>query len=140
MLLRKEESDAQGQQLPALWEIKGNPFDDTSSRVETKHPLVFSYLCQGVVVRHPLVGLLDQLTVHLILELRMRQAHLQGILGQRGVVINRGRLHQHVDEELTGLQRKEQLHLSTGRGRYKRTPSSVCGLKLTCWSSRASDV
>lgn len=130
--MRKEESDAQRQQLPALWEIKGNPFDDTSSSVEIKHPLVFSYLCQGVVVRHPLVGLLDQLTVHLILELRMRQAHLQGILGQRGVVINRGRLHQHVDEELTGLQRKDQLHLSTDRGRCKRTSGSVCGLKLTC--------
>lgn len=33
-------------------------------------------------MRHPLVGLLDELTVHLILELRVRQAHLQGILGQ----------------------------------------------------------
>lgn len=55
-------------------------------------------------MRRPLVGLLDELTVHLILELRVRQAHLQSILSQRGVVINRGRLHQHVDEELTGLR------------------------------------
>lgn len=54
-------------------------------------------------MRRPLVGLLDQLTVHLILELRVRQAHLQSILSQRGVVIHGGRLHQHVDEELTGL-------------------------------------
>lgn len=57
-------------------------------------------------MRRPLVGLLDELTVHLILELRVRQAHLQSILSQRGVVINRGRLQQHVDEELTRLQEK----------------------------------
>lgn len=53
----------------------------------------------------PPVGLLDKLTVHFILELRVRQAHLQSILGQRGVVVDRRRLDQHVDEELTGLQR-----------------------------------
>lgn len=53
----------------------------------------------------PLVGLLDELTVHFVLELRVRQAHLQGILGQRGVVIHGWRLNQHVDEELTGLRR-----------------------------------
>lgn len=28
MLLRKEESDTQRQQLPALWEMKENPFYD----------------------------------------------------------------------------------------------------------------
>lgn len=55
-------------------------------------------------MRRPLVGLLDELTVHLILELWVSQAHLQSILSQRGVVINRGRLHQHVDEELAGLR------------------------------------
>lgn len=83
MLLGKEESDAQGQQLPALREMKDNPFYDKSSGVEIKpHTCGLPYLCQGVVVRHPLVGLLDELTVHLILELRVRQAHLQGILGQ----------------------------------------------------------
>lgn len=83
MLLGKEESDAQGQQLPALQGIKDNPFYDKSSGVETKqHTCGFPYLRQGVVVRHPLVGLLDELTVHLILELRVRQAHLQCILGQ----------------------------------------------------------
>lgn len=36
----------------------------------------------------------------------MRQAHLQSTLSQGGVVINRGRLHQHVDEELTRLRGK----------------------------------
>lgn len=118
MLLGEEESDAQGQQLPALQEIKDNPFYDKSSGVEIEpHTCRFPYLRQGVVVRHPLVGLLDELTVHLVLELRVRQAHLQGILGQGGVVINRGRLHQHVDEELTGLRGKVQLHVSASRGR-----------------------
>lgn len=77
-------------------------------------------------MRRPLVGLLDELTVHLILELRVRQAHLQSILSQRGVVIHRGRLHQHVDEELTGLREQGQLHISTSRGRHKRTVIRVC--------------
>lgn len=48
----------------------------------------------------PAIGLLDQLTVHFILELGVRQAHLQCILGQRGVVVDGRRLHQHIDEEL----------------------------------------
>lgn len=65
-----------------------------------------AYLCEGVVVRRPAVGLLDKLTEHFILQLRVGQAHLQSILGQRGVVIDRWRLNQHVDEELTGLQRR----------------------------------
>lgn len=77
-------------------------------------------------MRRPLVGLLDELTVHLILELRVRQAHLQSILSQRGVVINRGRLHQHVDEELTGLRGKGPLHLATSRGRHKRAFICAC--------------
>lgn len=64
-------------------------------------------LCEGVVVWCPPVGLLDKLTVHFILQLRVGQAHLQSVLGQRGVVIDRWRLNQHVDEELTGLQRRE---------------------------------
>lgn len=63
--------------------LKTIHFFDKSSAVEIKHHTCgLPYLCQGVVVRHPLVGLLDKLTVHLILELRVRQAHLQGILGQ----------------------------------------------------------
>lgn len=64
-------------------------------------------LCEGVVVWRPAVGLLDKLTVHFILQLRVGQAHLQSILGQRGVVIHGWRLDQHVDEELAGLQRKK---------------------------------
>lgn len=39
-------------------------------------------LCEGVVVWRPAVGLLDELTVHFILQLRVGQAHLQSILGQ----------------------------------------------------------
>lgn len=60
-------------------------------------------LCEGVVVWRPPVGLLDELTVHLVLQLRVGQAHLQSSLGQRGVVVDRRRLDQHVDEELTRL-------------------------------------
>lgn len=67
-----------------------------------------SDLREGVVVRRPLVGLLDELTVHLILQLRVSQAHLQSILGQRRVVVDGWRLDQHVDEELTGLRRKDE--------------------------------
>lgn len=63
-------------------------------------------LREGVVMWRSAVGLLDQLTVHLVLQLRVRQAHLQCILGQRGVVVDRRGLNQHVDEELTGLQRR----------------------------------
>lgn len=55
-------------------------------------------------MRRPTVGLLDQLTVHFTLELWVCQAHLQCILGKRGVVVDGWRLHQHVDEELTGLR------------------------------------
>lgn len=36
MLLRKKESDTQRQQLPALWEMKENPFYDKASGVEIK--------------------------------------------------------------------------------------------------------
>ena len=53
----------------------------------------------------PPLRLFDQLTVHLVLQLRVRQAHLQCILGQRGVVVDGGGLHQDVDEELAGLGR-----------------------------------
>lgn len=48
-------------------------------------------LCEGVVVWRPAVSLFDELTVHFILQLRVGQAHLQSILGQRSVVIDRGR-------------------------------------------------
>lgn len=58
-------------------------------------------------MRRAAVGLPDELTVHFVLQLRVGQAHLQSILGQRGVIIDRRRLDQHVDEELTGLQREE---------------------------------
>lgn len=60
-------------------------------------------------MRRPAVRLLDELTEYFILELRVRQAHLQCILGQRGVVVDGRRLHQHVDEELTGLQKSRRL-------------------------------
>lgn len=56
-------------------------------------------------MQHPVVSLLNKLTVHFILELWMCQTHLQCILGQRGVVIDGWRLYQHVDEKLTGLRR-----------------------------------
>lgn len=62
-------------------------------------------LGQGVVVRRPAIGLLDQLAVHLVLQLRVGQTHLQSILGQRCVVINGRGLDQNVDKKLTGLQR-----------------------------------
>lgn len=86
--------------------MKERPFYGKSLGRGTTTTSALAHLRQGVVVWRPLVGLLDELTVHLILELRVRQAHLQSILSQRGVVIHRGRLHQHVDEELTGLREK----------------------------------
>lgn len=57
-----------------------------------------TYLSEGVVVWRASVGLLDQLTVHLVLELGVRQAHLQCILGKGCVVVDGGRLYQHIDE------------------------------------------
>lgn len=54
----------------------------------------------------PAVRLFDELAVHFVLQLWVSQAHLQSILGQRSVVINRWRLHQHIDEQLTGLHGK----------------------------------
>lgn len=80
-------------------------------------------LYQGVVVWRPAVGLLDQLTVHFILELRVGQAHLQCILGQRGVVVNGRRLHQHVDEELTGLRRRKRWGVGGGIVSSASTPA-----------------
>lgn len=58
-------------------------------------------------MRHPAIGLLDQLAVHFVLQLWVGQTHLQSILGQGCVVINRRRLNQHIDEQLTGLQGSE---------------------------------
>lgn len=121
VLLREKESDTQRQQLPALWESREHPFYDQPPGVDNKTTSCCARLRQGVVVRRPLVGLLDELTVHLILELRVRQAHLQSVLSQRGVVIHGGRLHQHVDEELAGLREKGRLHLAASRGRHTRT-------------------
>lgn len=93
-------------------------------------------------MRRPLVGLLDELTVHLVLELRVRQAHLQSILSQRGVVINRGRLRQHVDEELTGLRggRVSYTSLPAGGDRNAHLSAFVGRLKFTCESSTRADV
>ena len=61
-------------------------------------------------MRRPPIGLFDQLTVHLILKLGMSQAHLQGILGQRGVVVDGWGLDQHVDKKLTRLG-KEKVYI-----------------------------
>lgn len=60
----------------------------------------------------PAVGLLNQLAIHFVLQFWVGQAHLQSILGQRGVVIDGWRLNQHVDEELTGLQEEGKIFLS----------------------------
>lgn len=81
-------------------------------------------LCERVVVWRPTVGLFDELTVNFILQLWVVQAHLQSILGQRGVVINRWRLNQHIDEELTGLQNVKETNfngteLPTGGDKHK---------------------
>lgn len=65
-----------------------------------------THLCEGVIVRCAAVGLFDQLTVHLVLQFWMRQAHLQCILGQGHVVVDGRRLHEHVDEQLTRLEEK----------------------------------
>ena len=46
-------------------------------------------------------GLLDQLTVNLVLQLRVGQTHLQCILGQRDVVVDGRRVQGNTDEELT---------------------------------------
>lgn len=55
-----------------------------------------------------LAGLLDELTEELVLQLRVGQAHLQGALGQRHMVVDGGRVDRHVDKELTGLSTVEQ--------------------------------
>ena len=51
-----------------------------------------------------LPGLLDQLTVELILQLRVCQAHLQSTLGQRHMVVDGRGINGYVDEELTRLK------------------------------------
>lgn len=61
-----------------------------------------------VAVRLPLAGLLDELAEELVVQLGVGQAHLQGALGQRHVVVDGGSVDGHVDEELTGLRRGGQ--------------------------------
>lgn len=131
MLLREEQSHAQRQQLPALQEEEETRLRAVLFFLMGRYSKsIFRYprwagsslkadLYQGVVVRRPAIGLLDQLTVHLILELRVRQAHLQCILSQRGVVVDGRRLHQHVDEELARLGR------GGGGGRMKVSLVSI---------------
>lgn len=61
-----------------------------------------------MAVRLPLAGLLDELAEELVVQLGVGQAHLQGALGQRHVVVDGGSVDGHVDEELTGLRRGGQ--------------------------------
>lgn len=56
-----------------------------------------------MAVRLPPAGLLDELAEELVLQLGVGQAHLQGALGQRHVVVDGGGVDGHVDEELAGL-------------------------------------
>lgn len=101
VLLRQEQRRAQRQQLPAL---QGDTRELAAGRRVRSGLGGAAHLRKRMVVRRPAVGLLDQLAIHLVLQLRVGQAHLQGALGQRGVVVHRRRLHQDVDEELTRLQ------------------------------------
>lgn len=55
-------------------------------------------------VRLPPAGLLDELAEELVGELGVGQAHLQGTLGQRHVVVDGRSVDGHVDEELAGLR------------------------------------
>ena len=71
--------------------------------VRARHP---SDLCEGVIVWRPPVGLFNQLTVHLILQLWVGQAHLQGTLGQGHMVVDGRSIDGHIYEELTRLQRE----------------------------------
>lgn len=80
VVLRQEEWGTQSQELPALHE--------------------------GVLLRWAAAGLLHELAVDLALQLRVDQADLQGRLGQGHVVVHRGGLHGHIDEELAGLAGK----------------------------------
>lgn len=59
-----------------------------------------------VAVRLPPAGLFDELAEELVLKLGVGQAHLQGTLGQRDVVVDGWSVDGHVDEQLTGLRRE----------------------------------
>lgn len=65
-----------------------------------------AHLHEGVLLRWAAAGLLHELAVDLALQLRVNQADLQGRLGQGHVVVHRGGLHGHIDEELAGLAGK----------------------------------
>lgn len=52
----------------------------------------------------PPARLFDELAEELVVQLRVGQAHLQGALGQRDVVVDGRSVDGHVDEELTGLR------------------------------------
>lgn len=56
-----------------------------------------------MAVRLPLAGLFDELAEELVLQFWVGQAHLQGTLGQRDVVVDGRSVDGHVDEKLTGL-------------------------------------
>lgn len=57
-----------------------------------------------VTGRLPLAGLFDELAEELVVQLRVGQAHLQGALGQRDMVVDGRSVDGHVDEELAGLR------------------------------------
>lgn len=54
-------------------------------------------------MRLPLAGLFDELAEKLVVQLGVGQAHLQGTLGQRDVVVDGRSVDGHIDEKLTGL-------------------------------------
>lgn len=56
-----------------------------------------------VAVRMPLAGLFDELAEELVVQLGVGQAHLQGTLSQRDVVVDGRSVDGHVDKKLTRL-------------------------------------
>lgn len=97
VMLGQEKCNAHRQQLPALSVRegkKGNEIKKLDSMTYFTVSLGYvTNLSERVVVRHAAVGLFDELTVHLILQLRVCQTHLQCTLGQRSVIVYGRRFH-----------------------------------------------
>lgn len=83
-------------------------------------------------LRLPAPCLLDELAAELVLQLRVREAHLQGALGQRHVVVDGRRVHSRADEELAGLREEEGTHSA---GPVSPGPALVGSLELPCQHS-----
>lgn len=133
-MLRQKQADTQGQQLPSLQREEQRSAQSHMKQLQTDRTTEnllgstrlnttdLKFLCEDICPRPPAAedttnlqrswvsqrpsqaGLLDELTEQLVLELRVGQAHLQGTLGQRDVVIDGRSVDGHLDEELAGLR------------------------------------